>query len=112
MTSEIIMAFVGVVCTGLSSLITFLLTKRKYNTEVDSQQLKNVDDSFELYKKVMNEAMATQDRKIAILQKENDSLKEQVSQLQNQVISLVNMLHNNPGVPIKTDIDPIAMQDM
>ena len=106
------MAFVGVVCTGLSSLITFLLTKRKYNTEVDSQQLKNVDDSFELYKKVMNEAMATQDRKIAILQKENDSLKEQVSQLQNQVISLVNMLHNKPGVPIKTDIDPIAMQDM
>jgi capsular polysaccharide biosynthesis protein len=36
MGSEIIMALVGVLCTAISSAVTFFLTRRKYNTDVDS----------------------------------------------------------------------------
>lgn len=111
MASEIIVTLVGLFCTTVSSIVTFLLTKRKYNSEVDSQQIKNMDESFEVYKKVMNEALATQDDKIALLQKENDSLRQQVNELQKQVMSLVGMLYGNTST-IKTEIDPIAMKDM
>lgn len=99
MGTEIVMAIVGVICTGLSSLVTFLLTKRKYTVEVDSQQIKNVEDSFELYKKIMTDAIKVQDDKIAILQKENDSLRNQVNQLQKIMIDMIGNLHANPAIP-------------
>jgi len=35
MASEIVMALVGVICSAISSVVTFFLTRRKYNTEVD-----------------------------------------------------------------------------
>ena len=47
MVSTIITALVGVLCTILSSAATFFLTRRKYNSEVDSQVVKNVKDAFE-----------------------------------------------------------------
>lgn len=100
MASEITIALVGLLCTTVSSLVTFFLTKRKYNTEVDSQQIQNMKDSFEVYKKMMEEALdsqkqrleetiAFQDKKIDILQKENDNLKSQFNQLQGQMINLL-----------------------
>ena len=110
MVTEIITALVGLFCGIVSSIVTFILTKKKYDTEVDSQQIKNVDDSFEVYKKVMNEALATQNEKIELLQKENDSLRNQVNELQKQVISLVGMLHGRPSTP--KDIEPLAQKDM
>lgn len=100
MASEITIALVGLLCTTVSSLVTFFLTKRKYNTEVDSQQIQNMKDSFEVYKKMMEEALDSQkqrleetisfqDKKLESLQKENDSLKSQFNQLQNQMINLL-----------------------
>lgn len=105
------MAFVGHILPllgllGISNVVTFFLTRKKYITEVDSQQIKNVEDSFELYKKIMTDAVRTQDNKIALLQKENDSLRAQVNQLQMQMITLVGNLHANPAIPTGiTNID-------
>ena len=82
------MALVGVVCSAISSVVTFLLTRRKYNTEVDSQQIENMEKSFDIYKKMMEESMAVQNKRIDQLQKENDNLRQQVYQLQQQLISL------------------------
>ncbi len=102
MGSEVIIALIGV----LSTVITFFLTKRKYNTEVDSQQIKNMSDSLDVYKKIMEEALASQKRlmeatitfqnqtidsqnkRIEDLQKENGLLRKQVNELQAQMISL------------------------
>lgn len=110
MASEVLVALVGLFCTTVSSIVTFILTRRKYNTEVDSQQIKNVDDSFEVYKKVMNEALATQNEKIELLQKENDSLRKQVNELQKQMINMIGMLHVSPSTP--KDIESMAQKDM
>ena len=96
-TTEFILALLGAL--GVSNVITFLLTKKKYITEVDSQQIKNVEDSFELYKKIMTDAIKSQDDKIATLQKENDSLRNQVNQLQDMMIKLVAGIHANPAIP-------------
>ena len=100
MASEIVMALVGVICSAISSVVTFFLTRRKYNTEVDSQQIINMNEAFDLYKKTMEESITSQrermeetikfqNSKIETLQKENDSLKEQVNSLQKQLTTLV-----------------------
>ena len=100
MASEIVMALVGVICSAISGVVTFLLTRRKYNTEVDSQQIINMNEAFDLYKKTMEESITSQrermeetikfqNSKIETLQKENDSLKEQVNNLQKQLTTLV-----------------------
>lgn len=108
--TEVVIALTGLFCTTVSSIITFLLTKRKYNTEVDSQQIDNMNKSFEVYKKMMEEAMGSQEKamkatidalnmKINELEKENGSLRQQVNHLQMQLISLVGNIHANPGIP-------------
>ena len=103
MATEIAMALVGLFCTAASSWVTFILTRRKYNSEVESQQIENQNASFELYKKTMEESMAAQkqrfedtivslNEKIEYLQKENDSLKSQLSQLQMQMIKYLGTM--------------------
>ena len=99
MASEIVITLTGLFCTLVSSIVTFILTKRKYNTEVDSQQIKNMSDSFEIYKKIMEETVETQNRKIDMLQKENDNLRQQIYQLQMQIVNFMgNRLNSStPG---------------
>lgn len=96
MIVEIISSIIG--SSVLSSIVTFILTKRKYNTEVDSQQIQNMKDSFEVYKRMMEEALesqrrrlediiAAQNKKVEDLQEENTELRRTVSALQNQLIN-------------------------
>ena len=98
MAAEVVTALVGLFCTVVSGVVTFILTRRKYNTEVESQQIQNMNEAFTLYKrmmednlayqkKVMEETIDSQNKKIESLQKENDTLRKQVSQLQMQLIS-------------------------
>ena len=107
MDVKIILAFVGLISSIITSLVTYLLTRRKYNTEVDSQKIKNMSDTFELYKKVQTETLKSQkelleatitaqNRTIEALkqkvddgQKENQDLRQQVSQLQMQMINIL-----------------------
>ena len=93
MASEIVMALVGVLCTAISSAVTFFLTRKKYNTEVDSQQIDNMSKSFDTYKRMMEEALDAQKRtmesKINELQKENEFLRQQVDTLRNQMIQFL-----------------------
>ena len=89
MSTTIITALVGLFCTTISGLITFILTKRKYITEVDSQQIQNISASFDTYKKMTDETISSLNAKIEALQKENDNLRQQISQLQLQLISFI-----------------------
>lgn len=89
MGSEIVAALTGLFCTVVSSIVTFILTKRKYNTEVDSQQIQNINSAFDLYKRMTEETLAAQDKKIERLEKENESLRQQVNNLQMQLIGIV-----------------------
>lgn len=96
MGTGLISALVGVICSGLSSFITFLFTKKKYNTEVESQQIKNLNDAFELYQKTMEDSINSQKKtfedKIDLLQKENSDLRSQVNQLQMEMINILGTI--------------------
>ena len=89
MSIEITMAFITLFCTTVSSVVTFILTKRKYNVEVDSQQIKNMEDAFDTYKKMTDETIKTQNSRIEMLQKENENLRLQFNQLQSQMLTLL-----------------------
>jgi len=102
MASEIVITLVGLFCTTVSSIVTFVLTRRKYNTEVDSQQIENMEKSFDAYKKMMEETLDAQKRlmettvnglnnKIETLEKENTFLRQQVDSLRAQMIQFLGV---------------------
>lgn len=99
MSSTIITTLIGLFCTLISSAVTFLLTKRKYDIEVDSQQIDNMNKSFDVYKKTMDETftmlnnrIAMQDETIKQLQEENNDLRKQVHNLQMQMAQMFNAM--------------------
>lgn len=103
MITGIVSAFTGLFCSIISGIVTFFFTRRKYNSEVDSQQIKNMGDSFDTYKRMMESnleaqkesmemVIMSQNQRIDLLQKENDSLKSQVSQLQQQMINILGSI--------------------
>jgi len=89
MGTEIISGLVGLFCTVVSSVITFFLTKKKYNTEVEAQQIENMENSFNAYKSMMEETVKGLKERVDILQKENESLRNQINQMQAQVLNLM-----------------------
>ena len=91
MMTEVIIALVGLFCTIVGSVVTFLLTKRKYNSEVDSQVIQNLNSGFDTYKITMENTLELHNKKIKMLEKENEELRAQVNQLQQQLTSLLLM---------------------
>ena len=96
-------SLIGLFVTVVTNSVTFFLTRKKYYTEVDSQQIKNMSDSFDTYKKIREEALSSQkkrleviiegqDKKIEMLQKENNDLRAQVSQLQMEMINVLGTI--------------------
>lgn len=47
-------AIIGVVASGLTGLITWLLSRKKYHTEVDHNNIENMENSLEFYEKLSN----------------------------------------------------------
>lgn len=95
MTSTIITAILGLFCTLASSVGTFLLTRRKYNEEVNSQQIENMSKSFDIYKKNMRDTLTMQEEKIKQLQVENSDLRKQLHSLQMQMAQMFNAICYN-----------------
>ncbi len=89
MGTEIVSVLVGLFCTIVSSVVTFFLTKKKYNTEVEAQQIENMKNSFDTYKLMMEETVKGLNGRIEVLQKENESLRNQVVQLQTQLFNFM-----------------------
>lgn len=103
MGTEIVTALVTLFCSTASGVVTFILTKRKYSAEVDSQQIDNMGKSFDIYKKMMEESLEAQKNSMQseinslktgyeLVKGENDSLKAQVAQLQMQMLNILGSL--------------------
>jgi len=112
MTNTIITALVGVICTILSGWGTFLFTRRKYETEVDSNEVDNVKKSFDTYVKVTEETIHSLNNKVERLQRENDELRKEVFNLRKQMFQW--MTSNNYGsVTIDKHInEPLSKEDI
>ena len=93
----IVTSIIGVVCTGLSSLITWLLTRRKYNSEVDHNNIENMEGSLEFYEKLSasnNKILAEVLEKSEKLAQTNVELLIEVQNLRAQIGILTEVIKN------------------
>ena len=75
---------VGVLTSTISSLVTWILAKKKYNAEVDNNVIQNMQQSLEFYKSLSDD---NKERLTEVLQK-NQKLEDDVSELRKQMLNL------------------------
>lgn len=83
----LITGIVGLVTTIISGWTTYFFTRKKYNTEVASNQIHNMDDTLAFYIKSNDDMKARLDYYI----ESNKRLEEEVRELRKQVNNLTLM---------------------
>lgn len=86
--SALTTAGITLVTSIISSIVTFLITKRKYNSEVDNNIIKNMQESLEFYKKLSDdnrERLAEQ-----ILR--GDNLEEELKTIKTQLLNVMGSI--------------------
>lgn len=94
-TNIIITGIIAIVTASIGSFVTWILAKKKYNSEVDNTLIGNMQKSLEFYISLSNDTKARLD--IAIednkeTMKKNSLLEEEVAELKKQVCSLKDAL--------------------
>ena len=95
MTEGFLLAMIGVLEAILTSVVTFLLTRRKYRTEVregeihnDGYKIENDEKKFDLYVKMIND----NELRINNLQDENRDLRAQVAEMRSVVFGMLQQV--------------------
>lgn len=95
MDNTILLALIGIFEMVLTSLVTFLFTRRKYKNEVkegeihnDGYKIDNDEKKFNLYIKMINE----NEKRIDRLQKENDDLSLQIAEMRSVVFGMLQQV--------------------
>lgn len=84
----IITGIVGIITSITSSWITWFVTRKKYNSEVDANLIHNMQASLEFYQKLSDDNKVRLDR---ALQRSAD-LEGEVKELRIQVMKLMSMV--------------------
>lgn len=109
MTTILLTAGVGTLSTVISSWTTYLLTRKKYHSQVDNTLINNMQESLEFYTKLsddnskrLQEILAEYDKlreQFEEVLSENNSLRIEVVKLRTQISSLYKELKKfNKGV--------------
>lgn len=91
----VLTAIVGALCTAFTGWITWLLSRKKYKTEVDHNSIENMDSSLEFYEKLSSsnnkilEDILERSEKLA---ESNLKLLIEVQNLRAQIDILVRIL--------------------
>lgn len=97
MDNLIITPIVTVLCTALGSLVTWLLSRRKYNTEVEHNSIENMEGSLEFYERLSasnNKILAEVLQKSEKLAQTNLELLIEVQNLRAQIGILTEVIKN------------------
>ena len=88
MSTEIIIALIGIFSTVLSSWTTWFLTRKKYNSEVDQNLIQNMKESLDFYKQLSDDNRS----RLEEVLKRNDELENDVKNLRNQMFNLMSQI--------------------
>ena len=82
----IITGAIGIITTIVGSWTSYIFTKRKYNAEVDSNVISNMQQSLDFYIKLSDDNKARLDEAL----KRNDALEKEIQQLRQQMFELMS----------------------
>lgn len=88
MVDIIVTGAVGLITTVISGVTSWILARRKYNSEVDNNLIQNMQNSLEFYKKLSDD---NRERLQEVL-KRNDSLEQEVRDLRQQMFNIMGSL--------------------
>lgn len=97
----IITALIGVFTSGATGWITWLLSRKKYNTEVDHNNIENMESSLEFYERLSasnNKILAEVLEKSEKLAQTNVELLIEVQNLRAQIGILTEVIRNEVDV--------------
>lgn len=80
----IITGGIGLITTIVSGWASYIFTRRKYNSEVDSNIIANMKESLDFYEKLSND---NRDRLEEVLRR-NVALEKELSELKSQMLTL------------------------
>ena len=86
MSSEIIIALIGIATTVIGSWASHFFTRKKYHSEVDSTVIENMKQSLEFYTKLSDDNKARLEEAL----KRNEQLETEVKELRGQMFELMN----------------------
>lgn len=75
----------GVLSTGMASFFTWLFSKRKYNSEVDSNNIENMQKSLDFYIKLSDDYKSRLDVEIQSHHDEVDELRKENAELKKEM---------------------------
>lgn len=84
MNGVLVTALIGIVTTFASGFISYIFTRKKYNSEVDHNLIENMSKSLDFYKTLSDDNKVRLD----ILSEENDRLREEVQDIRKQMLDL------------------------
>ena len=88
MNTAIIIALIGLFTTVSSSVITWFLTRKKYNSEVDQNLIQNMKESLDFYRQLSDDNRS----RLEEVLKRNDELEEEVKKLRDQMFTLMSQI--------------------
>lgn len=77
MNNIIVAGVLGTITSLISSILTFTYTKRKYNSEVENNEIINMKESISLYTTLLNDIK----KRLEDIINENDLLRTQIQEL-------------------------------
>lgn len=83
--NELIIAGIGFLTTVTSGWLSWFLTRKKYNTEVDNNVIENMKQSLDFYMRLSDDNKNRLDEAL----KRNDALENEVRELRKQVYELM-----------------------
>ena len=88
MNVEILTGLTGLLSTVIGSTISWVLARKKYNSEVDSTVIANMQQSLNFYKELSDDNKA----RLQDLQDKNKALESEVASLREQVFQMMQAL--------------------
>lgn len=92
---------VGMMTTIVSGFTSYIFTRKKYISEVDSNYIKNMEKSLEFYQKITE----SNEKKLEHILKENENMSNELVELKSTINSIVDKICMNTACPTRY-IDP------
>lgn len=109
--TEIVIAGIGLLSTVSSALVSWVLARRKYNSEVDNNLIQNMKESLDFYKKLSDDNKT----RLEEVLRRNEDLEGEVKELRTQLFSLMNSICTDLSCQIRrrklTDLEEFRYEE-